>query len=284
MDEIINGFSVQLERFDSADLSLERLPDLFTGATLFAAERLIVFKDVSSNKSVWSILAEWLDRVDDSTTIIFVEPHPDKRTKTYKWLEKHAEVSTFRELQAHETLKWLEAEVKNRGLDMSRDVVRSFAEHVGQDQWRLSSELDKLVLVGKPVSRELIRELVEPTPQATSFELLDAAFAGRREEVKRLLATVARQEDPYMFFGLLSGQVYALALVKTAGDRSVEAIAKETGVHPFVLKKISAWARGVGGNELKRIISELAVLDAHIKSRPAEPWTQIQVMLLRLKD
>lgn len=284
LKEVVDSSTVQAERYDGSELGLEQLPDLFMGATLFASQRLIVLRNVSSNKAVWTLLPDWLEKTDDTTMVVLIETHPDKRTKTYKWLEKQAEVFMAKELQPHEAIKWLEAETKRRKLEMPRDAAQFLIDYVGVDQWRLSSELEKLALTGKPVSKELIRELIEPNPQATSFELLDAAFAGRRSEVERLLETVTQQEDPYMFFGLLAGQIYALALMQTSGNKSPEAIAKETGIHPFVLKKTSTLTRGVSTAELKRLIAELAELDIHIKSRPAEPWAQIQVMLLRLRD
>lgn len=279
----IAGYDGEVERIDGSELSIERLPDLLSGVTLFSAKRLVVLRNVSQNKLVWAALLDWLERGVEND-IVLVEPSPDKRTKTYKWLEKNADVFVAKELQPREALQWVMAEAKQQNIDLTERVAEFFIDYVGNDQWRLSSEMAKLALDTAPPTVERIRELVEPTPQATSFELLDAAFAGRHAEVERLLDTVARQEDPYMFFGLLSGQIYAISLMKTAGDARPDEIAKTTGVHPFVLRKVAGLARQLRLAELRRIIASLADLDAHMKSRPTEPWTQIQAMLLTLKN
>jgi len=281
LKELVAQFDDDVERVDGGELTPEKLPDLLAGVTLFSSKRLIILKNTSSNKAVWVTLGEWLEKGIDNNVIV-VEPNPDKRTKTYRWLEKHAEMFAAKELQPREALAWVQQKAKQLKLDMSVPIAQFFVDYIGTDQWRLASELEKLALSQKTISEDLICELIEPTPQATSFELLDAAFAGQHDRLERLLATVARQEDPYMFFGLLSGQVYAVALMKTAGHNQPDVIAKATGVHPFVLRKVSSLARNLSLAEVKRMIAELAELDANMKLRPTEPWTQIQAMLLRL--
>lgn len=279
--EIVAGFDGDVERVDGSELTPEQLPDLLAGVTLFSSKRLVVIKNASANKTVWTTLSDWLEK-DIDNDLVFVEPKPDKRTKTYKLLEKHADVFVAKDLQFSDAVSWVGGEAKKRALELSSDTIRFFVDYVGVDQWRLSTELDKLALAGKPINKELIRELVEPTPQATSFELLDAAFAGRHNEVKQLLNTVARQEDPYMFFGLLAGQVYALALAKTAGTTPLDTVAKTAGIHPFVLKKVGNLAQNLDLPDVKRIVAKLAELDVNLKSRPVEPWIQIQAFLLSL--
>lgn len=279
--EIVAGFEGDVVKIDGSELMPEMLPDLFMGVTLFETERLIVIKNVSTNKLVWGVLGDWLEKAGD-TTVVLVENKPDKRTKAYKWLEKHAEVTHSGELTRWEAVTWLEGEAKKRGIPLSHELTQFFVDYVGIDQWRLESELEKIVLSRRTPSQELIREVVEPTPQATSFELLDATFAGRQKEVERIISTVAHQEDPYMFLGLLSSQVFALALVKSAGAKRPEDIARQTGVHPYVLKKVLPLTHKLSSREITQIIAELAKLDADMKSRSVEPWTQIQLFLASL--
>ena len=94
------------------------------------------------------------------------------------------------------------------------------------------------MLAEAPITRELIQDITEPHPQATAFELLDAAFGGDQATLDRLLAIVSRSEDPYKFFGLLASQVFALVAVKAAGQRRPDEVAKDLGLHPFVVRKV----------------------------------------------
>lgn len=281
LKELVVQFEGDVERVDGEELAIEQLPDLLSGVTLFSSTRLVVIKNASSNKSVWSALGEWFEK-GVSNECILVESHPDKRTKTYKWLEKNAEVTTCKELQPFEAVKWVEKEANERGLECTKTAAEFLVDYVGMDQWRLDSELTKLLLSGKTITEDVIRDIAEPTPQATSFELLDAAFRGQTKEMERLFETVSRQEDPYMFFGLLAGQIYALALVKTAKGKRPDDIAKVTGVHPFVIRKVSGLAGMMTLSSLQALTNRLAELDANMKSRSVEPWTQVYSFLRSL--
>lgn len=279
--QLIAGYEGDVERFDGETLSIDQLPDLFSGATLFSSKRLVVIKNASQNKSLWGVLVEWLEKGVEND-VVFFEEHPDKRTKTYKWLEKNAETFISKQLQPFEAVHWVQEEAEKKGVILSKATAEFFVDYVGIDQWRLESELEKLSLANGKVSEETIRSLVEPTPQATSFELLDAALRGETHDMERLFQVVSREEDPYMFFGLLAGQIYALALVSSSKGSRLDDIAKETGVHPFVLKKVSGMATQVSGASLQTLTARLAELDAHMKSRAVEPWTQVYSFLKSL--
>lgn len=281
LKELVAVYDGEVERCDGESLSVEQLPDLFSGATLFSSKRLIVIKNAGQNKTLWAMLAEWLEKGVDND-IVFVEEHPDKRTKTYKWLEKNSEVFVSKEFQPFEAVRWVMQESEKKGLKIAQATCEFFVEYVGTDQWRLESELNKLILSGSEISEETIRFLVEPTPQATSFELLDAALRGQTTEMERLFRIVSREEDPYMFFGLLAGQIYALALVSSGKGLRTDDIAKATGVHPFVLKKVSGMAAQVSHSSLQTLTSRLGDLDANMKSRSVEPWTQVYSFLRSL--
>lgn len=279
--KLITDFDGEVEKVDGDDISAEQLPDLLAGVTLFSASRMVIMKNVSHNKTVWVALGEWLEKGVDND-VVLVESKLDKRTRTYKWLDKNAEKYNFNELRSFEAEKWLAGEAKKRQLDMPQDVVRYMVGYVGVDQWRLSGELDKLLLSGRSISKDLIDEIVEPTPQATSFELVDAAFRGKSELMNSIFETVSRQEDPYMFFGLISSQVHAIALMKNAGGRSVYVVAKEAGANAYVLEKVEGLAATMSSRQIKSMVSRLAELDANIKSRGVDPWIQIRSFLVSL--
>lgn len=278
---LIAEYDGEVERIDGEELSSEQLPDLLSGVTLFSTKRLVVIKNASKNKTTWTTLGEWFEKGVDNE-VVLTETNPDKRTKTYKWLMKHGKVVEAQELKPFEVSRWLAEQAVLREMAFEEGSAQYLAEYVGVDQWRLSNELEKLQLTGKPVTKRLITALVEPTPQATSFELLDRAFRGDQKRLQILFDTVSENEDPYMFFGLMAGQVYALTLVKFGNGLRPEEIAKETGVHPFVLRKVGGLAANITNQELRDLSARLSELDTNMKSRSVDPWTQIHSFLLAL--
>ena len=274
----VAAFKGDVERYDGSELELKQLPDIFMGASLFSQERLIILRDIGGNKALWSELEPWIARVPPETEIVLVELQPDKRTKTYKALQKHGQVVEYAELQEGALRSWLQAWARQQGVALSPEVARYFISYVGHDQWRLRTEFEKLLLSPRPVTTDTIRECTEPYPEASAFELLESAFGGDAQTAERLFAQLREREDPYQFFGLVSSQVMALLALEAAGARRVDEIAKDMGLHPFVLRKLSSVARQLGRARIVRLVERLADADSRIKLG-ADPWQQLEITL-----
>lgn len=268
-----------VERVDVASLKPSDMPQLLTGASLFSTEKLVVIDDLSMNKTVWSDVDVLLANVPEETNLILIETHPDKRTRAYKWLQKHVEVRELNELDERTAVEWLQTEAHRQDADLQPEAARYLVHYVGLDQWRLKGELEKLLLAEKPITKDLIQDISEPHPQATAFELLDAAFGGDQDTLERLLAIVSRSEDPYKFFGLLASQVFALAAVKAAGQRRPDEVAKDLSLHPFVVRKVGSLASRLDQAKLNSVVETLARGDEQLKTTGAEPWSLIGRML-----
>ena len=278
--ERVATFDGEVEKLDASELEPRNLPDLFMGASLFSPNRLIVLRGVSTNKTLWSELEQWVGRVPSETEIVLIEASPDKRTKTYKLLQKHATIKEFSDLNEAELASWLQAHARTLGVEVQPDVLRYLISYVGRDQWRLRSELDKLLLAEKPITKELIQDIAEPYPEATAFELLDGVFSGSDARVHELLSLLREREDPYQFFGLLSSQVLALFAIASGGSRRPDEIARDMALHPFVVRKLGTVANKLGKKSIERLIEQLAHADERIKTSGVDPWRQLEITLL----
>jgi len=278
-ETIASNPQANLERVEAADLKPADMPQLLMGASLFSSDKLVIIEDLSKNKVVWPGIDELLATVPEETTVLLVETAPDKRTKAYKWLQKNAEVREFNELDERTAADWLQTEARRSDAELHPEAAHYLVRYVGLDQWRLKGELEKLLLAEAPITRELVQDITEPHPQATAFELLDAAFGGDQQTLERLLAIVSRSEDPYKFFGLLASQVFALVAVKAAGQRQPDEIAKDLGLHPFVIRKLGGLANRLDQGKVNQVVETLAKGDEQLKTTGAEPWTLIGRML-----
>lgn len=270
-----------VEKVDGELFDARGLHGLFNGVSLFAPEKLIILSGAAKNKTLWEALPDWLAKIPPETSLVIIEPAPDKRTKTYKALKVHTEFKEFAVPSDGELAHWLQQLAKQQGTELASADAAYLVTRVGRDQWRLSQELDKLATYPK-ISRAAIDALVEPTPEGSAFELLDAALAGDAPKVQYIINQLKTEEDPYKLSGLLASQVYALAVAVTAGTRAVEAIAKETGLHPFVLRKTQAAARGLGTQKVKQIVAAVATCDTQLKSTGVDPWYLLGVTLQKI--
>lgn len=267
-----------LKLVEGSDVTMVELPQLLQGQSLFAPSQLVVIRDLSANKPVWDELGDFLDGLGD-VDLVLVETKPDKRTRSFRWLQKNAEVREFGLPNEREAATWAQTHARSHGIELGQTEANFLINYAGIDQWRLHHDIEKLALAGKPISRQLVEELVEPNPTVSAFDLLDAIIAGRRDQAMQKLAVVRRSEDPYRFIGLLVSQLYALAVCHAAAGKTTQAIAKDAGIHPYVAQKTLPLARGLTTAQIQRMVDEVARCDELIKTSGGEPWSLIETTL-----
>jgi DNA polymerase-3 subunit delta len=285
--QLVKAFSEKhgangVEKVDAESLTPARLPDLLQGTTLFAPARLVVLKNLGANKPMLEPLTEGLAKVPEDTVLVVADGALDKRTKLYKFLKTKSDFKEFAALGDAQLASWAQGEATRLGGALGTAETRFLVERTGHDQWRIANELEKLVHFQHDISHAAIEQLVDATPEGTVFELLDAALAGKTANLHALLSALKINEDPYKLFGLLASQVHALAVVTAAGQRTPDTIAKESGLHPFVVRKTQSVARRLGPARVANIAKDVATCDMQLKSTSADPWDLLQLCLQKI--
>lgn len=283
LERIIIEFDGHAERIDGSELELRQIPDLLMGSSLFADKRLVIIKKMSENKPVWASFDEWLERVSDDIQLILVEPKPDKRTKTFKELQKVADVKEFKswgERDVRVAEEWAQAQAKEMGFELSTGLARKLVERTGVDQWRVFHGLEKLSVLDE-ITPEVIEEIIDANPVENIFQLFETALRGDTSKIRTMLQTLELTEDPYQLFGLLSGQAFQLATLAVTDKPSSE-VAKDISAHPFVLSKLSSYAKKLGKSGAKKIVAAFADADAGMKTTAVDPWLRIEQALFKV--
>ncbi|HSE29039.1 MAG TPA: DNA polymerase III subunit delta [Candidatus Saccharimonadales bacterium] len=271
-----------LEKVDGETFDHREFSGLLQGVSLFAPAKLVIIKDLAKNKAAWEALPEWLDVVPEETTLVIIEPAPDKRTKTYKQLKSKSDFKEFNFVEGSSLIAWSQDFAKNIGGDLGRLEAQNLINRAGLDQWRLSSEIEKLVNYNPKIDLKNIELLVEPSADGNAFELLDAAMSSNKIKVQSMINQLKTEEDPYRFFGLLASQVHALAVVSISGGKSADLIAKEAGLHPFVVRKSQSLALKLGADKIKNVAAQVAQCDRRLKSTGADPWDLLSLTLQKI--
>ncbi|HET6746608.1 MAG TPA: DNA polymerase III subunit delta [Candidatus Saccharimonadales bacterium] len=280
---IIADFDGTAERVDGETLEVKQLPDLLMGMSLFASKRLVIIKNMAVNKALWNDFEAWLSRVSDDVHLVLVDAKPDKRTKTYKLLQKVATVHESQVWSERDTGKaetWVVQEAGALGSSLDKKSAHALVAWVGVDQWALWQALQKLQFLDT-ITPELIREIIEPNETENAFRLFEAALKGNAQEVKEMLRVLQKQEDPYRLFGLVSGQSFQL-LALAFGEVPDAVVASDLGVHPFVISKLSQPAKRLSSRGGKEILAHFAEADADMKTSVAEPWLLLERALLKV--
>lgn len=283
LQALIASFDGEVERVDGAELETRQLPDLLMGATLFASKRLVIIKRLSENKAVWNDFAVWIPRISPDVHVVLVDEKPDKRTKTYKELQKVATIKESKlwgDRDSAVAEQWATGEAKRLGFDLDKKSARYLVARVGVDQWLLYQALEKLRELDS-VTPETIEHHIEANPVESVFVLFEAALKKDATRVKSVLMTLESSEDPYRLLALLSTQAVQLATLAVADKPSAE-VAKDMGVHPFALSKLAPAAKQLGRGGARRIISIFAEADEASKTSAADPWLLVERSLIAM--
>ncbi len=272
-----------LERLDGEEADYQRMQAAAQSLPFLAARKLVVLRAPGANKEFAEKFEAFAQEVAETNDVVLVEPRLDKRTAYYKHLKKLTDFREFAALDANGLARYLADYAKGQGGSLSPADARMLVDRVGANQLTLRHELDKLLAYNPHVTRNSIEALTERTPQSSIFELLDAAFAGRTQRAAELYAEQrAARVEPQQILAMLVWQLHILAIVKTAGQRSSDAIAREAKISPFTVSKTQGLARRITLARLKELITSLSAFDVRLKSEGLNADDVVQYYLLSL--
>ena len=270
-----------IDRYDGEEVTLEKLRELATGQTLFAANNLSVIDGLSDNSDIWNRLPEILTSDAD---IVLAEGKIDKRTKTYKWLVKIAKTSehvALTDRQRPKLTAWVVSRAKDHGYTLDRGLAEELIDRLGYDQMRLDMVLEQLSLADN-LDKDKLQDIVPLAKSESAFELLEAVLSGRVGDIKRIISYLEQTEGDdgaYMTVGLLASQVFNLnGLVLARGDSA--GVAADLGAHPFVLQKLAPYARRITADQLAKINRAMIRADEQMKTTAAKPWMLVELALV----
>ncbi len=271
-------------RRDGEALTLADIQEITIGQTLFTQSSVYVISRLSENPDIWPRLPEIL--FDDDNTIILVENKLDKRTKTYKWLQKTAKTQEFVALgdrQKPQLITWCETQAHERGYKLTRKQIGMLIDRLGFDQLRLSNFLDQLALAEK-MTDALINDLVPLARSENVFDLFVAALSKDYETVHNIISYLESEsgtDGAYQTMGLLASQATNMAaLVLAGGDNNT--VAADLSINPYVLQRLSSSARTIDIEHLRRINDALFQADLQMKTTGVNPWLLIETALVDL--
>ena len=272
-----------LERRDGETIDEAGLRDILFGLSLFGSNQPVRLSGISQNDVLWPKLPEIL-AAETGRTVIFVEPKLDKRTKTYKWLQKNATTSEFTQLtiyQRPQLINWLSQQAKGRGVKLTTSQQGFIVDRLGFDQMRLANFVEQLSLAGE-VNDQLLELMLPLAKSENVFELFEASLDGDIAKVQSAIHYLEQTSDidgAFMTMGLLASQAVNLsALVLSRGDN--DRVTGDFGVKPFALRGLGKHVRQMDRSRLRQIIDSLHKADTQMRSTSVSPWLLIESALV----
>lgn len=257
---------IALERLDGEEASYEKMQEAVQSLPFLASRKLVVLKSPGANKQFAEKAENLIKELPETTDLIIVEPKLDKRSVYYKLLKKQKGYQEFNELDERGLAKWLVDTAQEQGASLSMNDAAYLVSRVGTNQQTLANEIEKLSLYADKIGREAIDALTPQTPQSTIFQLLEAAFAGNTKRALQLYGEQrALKVEPQQIIAMLAWQLHVLALIKTAGNKTPDEIARDAKMSPYVVRKSTGIARGLSLAQTKRLVRDLLEIDSRLK-------------------
>lgn len=284
--------SGEVERYMGSEIDQSRMVDVFAGGSLFSSRRTVVIDGLSANKVMWAMLPGHAEGLDDSTNLVLIENRLDKRTKTYKLLQKQAKLidcSPWTVRQTREAENWLRDYANARDIKLSPDQVCELVSRAirqGLDDQPMIDQALLATVVGQlryaeRVDLDVINAVMTAESHDNVFGLLDTALSGDSDRLAVMIERLRHHQDGHRIMALLSSQAIQLSglvLARSQGAGSTDKVADDLGAHPYALRQLTSQAQQLSAADIERLIERLAWADERLK-RGARPWQIITIAL-----
>ncbi len=280
-----SGSDFGLERIDGKEASYDQIIAALQASPFLAKTRLVIIENLSANKSAIERVMAALDAIPDTTVAVFYEGEADARTTYFKTMSKLPKAVKFDKLGQPQLLAWAKREVEKLGGTIERPALNALVEAVGDDQWRLEQEINKLVNVAPAVTLENVKNLVSTSSTESIFDLVDAMSAGN---TKRALAVyrglIGERTNEVYILTMVTWQLRNLLLAKTSGMTNSGELAKAAGMSPFVAGKALQKGKSLSEEMLKQAFMESVEADYIIKSGQGTAEQVVEDLIYRVSE
>lgn len=144
-------------------------------------------------------------------------------------------------------------------------------------------ELDKIASKNFSELKPFIKKIQEfknkhpvrsPTSNISVFEIGDVFFTSKQIALKKLLFLLSQGFDEFNIFSYLANHARNLLIVKSYLDAR-RPVSPDHKIHPFVIKKATALARGISQERLKLYMRRFFEADIMIKTGIMKPGDAI---------
>lgn len=277
------GSDFGLERIDGAAISINELSAALQAAPFLATSRLVIVEGLGANKAAGDKLAKMLEQVPETTVAVFYETEVDQRTSYFKTMSKQPRSVKFDKLNAPQLAAWIKRETEKLGGAIDRPAINLLLEIVGDDQWRLEQEINKLVNYSPSITRQNVELLVTRSETQSIFALVDAISAGNIQNALVIFrGLIAERTNEIYILTMVTWQLRNLLLAKTAGSVTPLELAKRAGLSPYVAGKALAKQREFSEQTLEAAFLAAIETDYAIKSGQGKPEQLVESLIYRV--
>jgi DNA polymerase-3 subunit delta len=271
------------------DLTLASLGEM-SAPSLFSTTRCVVVRALENlpDESVDGLL-DYCAAPADDVALVLVHTGGQKGTGVLTKLRKLKDTVTevkSEEVKPRELPAFVSSEVAAHGGRIASDASAFLVQAVGHDLRALAAAAHQLVFdfPDQQITEEVVRRYFGGRAEAKSFDIADAAFAGRRAVALEELRWAMDGGTPAVLVTsamALSARRIARFLAAPRGLRDAD-LAKELGVSPWGVKSVRGQAQRWSEPAVAAALRAVAVADADVKGQAHDASYTLERLVLTI--
>lgn len=254
----------------------------------FADRRVVLVEDSGFFKKGNEQIEIFMEKIPETTVLIFVEKSVDNRIKITKQIAKLGTVAVFDTPDDRTLLIWLNGMFEQSNLSVDQATLRYLLDHVGNSMNLLKNEVEKLCaycIEKGNVTKEDVDLLCVNQVEDKIFDMIDAISEGKQEKAMRLYDDLLYlHEAPMKILVLITRNFMQLLKIRFALETKTaeNQIASVFGIRPYFVKKYIAQARSFTKEQLISGVRLCQEADASIKSGKMRDKLATEMVILEL--
>ena len=292
LNEIVDHYKktrksgLSLNFFEGENLNFQEFKNEMETVSMFKEKKLAVLKDIFSNqifKEEFLKIKEVFSKSDD-IVLIYQGKEMKKNDALYRFLKKNSKSQEFNFLEKDKLKSWVRKKIESYGGDIEGKALEKLLESVGSDLWQMENEIKKLVSFkdGKTITQEDVELLVGQKIDAYIFKTIDALAERRKDLALSLIHKHLEKGDNALYLlAMINFQFRNLLLIKDFAEKNTPyyLIIKQSGLHPFIVRKSFQQAKQFSFQKLKKIYQNIFQADINIKRGRILPEAALDLLI-----
>ena len=272
-------------------VTASQIIDLAETMPFFSERRVITVEETiffSRAGGEAEMLAAYLERIPETTSIIFIDPAPNTSYKLYKTIARLGFILRCDTPDEAFLRSWAAGRFEEAGMAIDGRAMALFLEDAGTDMLKIRSESDKLIgyCLGKSrITEDDVRAVCVTPVKDRIFDMISAVSKGNRPEAMSIYMDLRRlQTSPQAILTLLIRQYTQLLqageLLQTMGDKEAAAA---LGINPWVFSnRLRPTLRGCSRIGLENALEACVRADEQYKNGKIAPDIAVEELIVKL--
>ncbi len=278
---------MNLSRYDGKKTDVDKVIEMAETMPFFAERRVIEITESELLKSGGEKLAEYLERVNETTYFVFDETKIEKRGKLYKTIAEKGYVTEFEKPGEADLRRWIVNMAASASLKIEPSVAALILGRCGDDMYLLKNETEKCIsycMDRGVITREDVMAICTRQLEDRIFDMVDMVAAGKKEKAMKIYYDLlACKEKPAGILARLSSHFRNLYAVKQMREKGLDkrSISEKLGIGEYPVQKCLTQISYFKEETLRNAMEEAAQSEQDFKSGKMSDYVALELFMIK---